>query len=154
MIPTNATSPVRLKPIAKGRAWGGTTFSHWKKFAAPATGELAIGESWEVSTDLQFPSFVTLQSKSKVTLNELLNQDAKRILGASIEKKYGPHSPLLLKWLNACDLLSVQLHPKNGNSLLKENECGKPESWLVLDVEKNGFVYFCRINNFNFCINE
>jgi mannose-6-phosphate isomerase len=48
---------------------------------------------------------------------------------------------LLLKWLEARDLLSVQLHPDNLNSFLKENECGKPEAWLVLNVEKEGFVY-------------
>ena len=70
-------------------------------------------------------------------MNELLKDKAQSILGLKIAEKYGNHSPLLLKWLNADDLLSVQLHPKNNNKLLKEDECGKPESWLVLDVEMN-----------------
>ena len=44
-----SAGPVQLQPIAKGRAWGGTTFASWNKFTAPAPGELAIGESWEVA---------------------------------------------------------------------------------------------------------
>ena len=136
-------SPFNFVPFKK-TPWGGKKISQLKKkYFNESISEIPnqIGESWEVSTDLNFPSYVTLNSNEKITLNELLKDKAQSILGLKIAEKYGNHSPLLLKWLNADDLLSVQLHPKNNNKLLKEDECGKPESWLVLDVEMNGFVY-------------
>jgi mannose-6-phosphate isomerase len=135
--------PFNFVPLKK-TPWGGKKISALKKKYFPNfTEEIPnqIGESWEVSTDFIFPSKISSQSKDKITLNDLLMSDANRILGASIAEKYGSHSPLLLKWLNADDLLSVQLHPKNGNPLLRSDECGKPESWLVLDVDQDGFVY-------------
>lgn len=124
--------------------WGGKKISLLKKkYFKEMNSEIPnlIGESWEVSTDLNYPSFVTLDSGKKVTFTELLKDNSAYILGEKISEKYGNHCPLLLKWLNADDSLSVQLHPKNGNKLLKSDECGKPESWLILDVEKNGSVY-------------
>ncbi|WP_186645544.1 type I phosphomannose isomerase catalytic subunit [Fluviispira vulneris] len=128
----------------KRTPWGGAKISALKKKYFPENNEKIpqnIGESWEVSTDEQFPSFVYLKNNEKVTLKSLLQNNAQAILGKNTSSKYGAHSPLLLKWLNANDLLSVQLHPNNGNSLLKSNECGKPESWLVLDTDEAGFVY-------------
>ena len=135
--------PFNFVPLKK-TPWGGKKISELKKRYFQDSSEKIpnrIGESWEISTDLNFPSKISSSLNEKITLNELLNSDAKRILGSSIAEKYGSHSPLLLKWLNADDLLSVQLHPKNGNPLLKNDECGKPESWLVLDVDQGGFVY-------------
>ncbi|KAB8029171.1 type I phosphomannose isomerase catalytic subunit [Fluviispira multicolorata] len=128
----------------KRTPWGGTKIPLLKQKYFPESKEnipQIIGESWEISTDEQFPSFVYLQNNEKVTLNHLLLHNSQEILGKKVAAQYGAHSPLLLKWLNADDLLSVQLHPKNGNPLLKSNECGKPESWLVLDVDKGGYVY-------------
>ncbi len=135
--------PFNFVPLKK-TPWGGKKISELKKRYFPeSSNEIPnqIGESWEVSTDLNYPSKISSQLEDKITLNELLKNDANRILGASIAEKYASHSPLLLKWLNADDLLSVQLHPKNGNPLLKSDECGKPESWLVIDVDQGGFVY-------------
>ncbi len=135
--------PFNFVPL-KNTPWGGKKISELKKRYFPElSNEIPnqIGESWEISTDLNFPSKISSRLEGKITLNELLKNDANRILGASIFEKYGSHSPLLLKWLDADDLLSVQLHPKNGNPHLKSDECGKPESWLVIDVDKEGFVY-------------
>ena len=121
MIHTNATSPVRLKPIAKGRAWGGTTFSHWKKFAAPATGELAIGESWEVA-DLPESiangcSLVDAGDGAGKTLHELVDLDTPGWMGRARLTAQG-RFPLLVKFLDAAEHLSVQVHPDETLSLI------------------------------------
>jgi mannose-6-phosphate isomerase len=100
-----------------------------------------IGESWEVSTDSQFPSKVETSPGRWENISSLLNTNADEILGHKITKKHGAHFPLLLKWLEANQNLSVQIHPSHDHPLLKEKECGKPEAWLVLNVEQNGFVY-------------
>jgi mannose-6-phosphate isomerase len=99
----------------------------------------SVGETWEVSTEPSFPSRVT--NRSNAILVDVLASEGSSILGTSVLQKYGNHCPLLLKWLHAAECLSVQLHPNHSNPKLKSNECGKPESWIVLDVEKDGFVY-------------
>ena len=98
-----------------------------------------IGESWEVSTE---PSFVSkVVSESNKLLTQVLEENAESILGKEVSSVFKGHCPLLLKWLHAQDTLSVQLHPNNSNSKLKADECGKPESWLVLDAAPGSFVY-------------
>ena len=122
--------------------WGGRAIAGIKKHHLEEILEewpSRVGESWEVSTDAQFPSQVT--EPLNMPLQTLLNEDADRILGSTVYKEFGAHSPLLLKWLHAQDVLSVQVHPRNGNPHLGVAECGKPESWLVLDCEPGGFVY-------------
>lgn len=142
--------PFNFVPLTR-TPWAGEQISRLKRKFFPENKDKIpelIGESWEVSTDAQFPSkiFISDQTQQElnsefISLNNLLNANAINILGEDTYKKYGAHFPLLLKWLEANDLLSVQLHPANSNPQLKENECGKPEAWLVLNVEKNGFVY-------------
>jgi mannose-6-phosphate isomerase len=101
-----------------------------------------IGESWEISTDPQFESFIKApQMWSQKSLVTFLQQHAAEFLGNGIFNTFGSHCPLLLKWLHAQDVLSVQLHPANGNPRLNSQECGKPESWLVLDTEPGGHLY-------------
>lgn len=135
--------PNNFVPITK-TPWAGKKIAQLKKkyfFNSPLNIPEFIGESWEVSTDEAFPSYISAAHNESVKLIDILQASPETILGEKIAKKYGAHSPLLLKWLNAADNLSVQLHPKNGNPLLKANECGKPESWLILDVEEYGAVY-------------
>lgn len=122
--------------------WGGSTISKIKSAHLPLkTGwPERIGESWEVSTDANFPSFVE-DNTGRTLLTEVIKKSPGKILGMKIAAEYGAHSPLLLKWLNAREDLSVQLHPNNKNPQLKAGECGKPESWLVMNAEKGGYVY-------------
>lgn len=104
-----------------------------------------IGESWEISTDAQFPSKITNAKKpsgENLYLTDILNSDPEFYLGFKIAKEFGSHCPLLLKWLNAKEPLSVQVHPKHSHPALKSNECGKPESWLVLNNGNDeGYVF-------------
>lgn len=118
--------PFNFIPIQKN-PWGGRWIAKLKKRYFSDMSESIpefIGESWEISTDRSAPSLVQ-KSENKVV---------------SLEEEVG-HVPLLLKWLHAQDVLSVQLHPPHHHALLKEDEGGKPEAWLVLDVESGGFVY-------------
>ena len=135
------TSPLNFVPFAR-TPWGGTLIADVKARGIGldrATLPSHVGESWEVSTDAQFPSRVA--SKDGKTLLEVLAADGRAILGESVARRYGSHCPLLLKWLHAAEVLSVQLHPENDNPLLAAGECGKPESWLVLEARPGGYVY-------------
>lgn len=135
--------PFNFVPFMK-TPWAGKKISILKQKYFPEFKENIpeiIGESWEISTDLHFPSYILNENQKHTKLTEVLNENPNSILGKGIAEKYGSHSPLLLKLLNANDNLSVQLHPRNGNPLLRDDECGKPESWLVLEVEEHGYVY-------------
>ncbi|MCA2959471.1 MAG: class I mannose-6-phosphate isomerase [Silvanigrellales bacterium] len=122
--------------------WAGHHIPRVKARGLGLPGELLpqrVGESWEVSTDTQFPSRVP--SHENRLLSDVLETHGASLLGASVLARYGNHCPLLLKWLHASDVLSVQLHPRNGHRCLAAHECGKPESWLVMAVEPGGHLY-------------
>ena len=135
--------PFNFVPLSR-TPWAGKQISDLKKnYFSKETNRIPnlIGESWEVSTDGQFPSKIKNEKNELVGLSDLLKLNPKFILGQESYGKYGSHFPLLLKWLEANDTLSVQLHPSNSNARLKQNECGKPEAWLVLNAEEGSFVY-------------
>jgi mannose-6-phosphate isomerase class I len=145
-------SAVRLSPFVKfdpynfvpvtRTPWAGALIGACKKRALPKPEHgwpARIGESWEVSTDAHFPSKVV---GDDVFLNQLIERNPAFYLGPGLSAIFGSHCPLLLKWLNAQEPLSVQVHPQHDHPLLKPNECGKPESWLILDnPHQAGFVF-------------
>ncbi|NBX17454.1 MAG: hypothetical protein EBR09_08835 [Proteobacteria bacterium] len=104
-----------------------------------------IGESWEISTDTEFPSKlheVHQTSGQPLFLTDLLREQPEYYLGKGIAAQFGSHCPLLLKWLNAKEPLSVQVHPKHTHPALRDNQCGKPESWLVLsNTFGEGYIF-------------
>lgn len=130
--------PFNFVPITR-TPWGGSAIPELKRrYFSAETLPARIGESWEVSTDSQFPSKVL---GTEQTLTALLHENPHSLLGAEVAARFGAHSPLLLKWLQASQVLSVQVHPDNKNPLLSAKECGKPESWLVLEAHNGAFVY-------------
>jgi mannose-6-phosphate isomerase class I len=128
--------------------WAGSYILEFKKKTYPDFKRVdPIGESWEVSTDPSFPSYVVGSSLpsshlDKKLLSEVIAAHPMETLGVELAKhSQGGSCPLLLKWLHAHLPLSVQVHPPHHHPLLQEGECGKPESWFVFDVEEGGFVY-------------
>ncbi len=125
--------------------WGGKKIIELKKKSMPHLVHLwpeRCGESWEISTDKNFPSSVVdANGNASDTFTALLEKNPIKLLGKKSVEFHSHFCPLLLKWLNAQEVLSVQLHPNNQHPSLKADECGKPESWLVLDTEPGGYVY-------------
>ena len=102
-----------------------------------------VGESWEISTGNSFPSRLRdrFEGFDRGTPLQSVLASRPALLGTSITSRVGAHSPLLLKWLHAQDVLSLQVHPARGDRRLQAHEEGKPESWLVMDVEEDGALY-------------
>lgn len=138
--------PYNFVPLAR-TPWGGDLIVKTKRqiLRGPAAGwPDRVGESWEISTDAAFPSRIRNLKNSTgdhILFSEALVDANEHYLGKKISEKYGAHCPLLLKWLNAKEPLSVQVHPTHTHPGLKPSECGKPESWLVLGRETIGHVY-------------
>jgi mannose-6-phosphate isomerase len=124
-----------LQPIAKGRTWGGATFVQWKKFKPPAADQLPIGESWELA---DLPESIQ-DGRSRVasgvgqgkTLHELLDRDTPAWMGRARLTPQG-RFPLLVKFLDAAEHLSVQVHPSEAFALANPTAHLKTETWFVL----------------------
>ncbi len=102
-----------------------------------------IGESWEISTGNAFPSRLRDSFPGFDPGTPLQDVLARHplLLGRKVTVAMGSHSPLLLKWLHASDVLSLQVHPAVGDPDLAVGQDGKPESWLVMDREPGGSLY-------------
>ena len=97
-----------------------------------------IGEAWEFSFDESFPSRV---KGTHQLLLDALTPIARSVFGKDELERVGCFSEILLKVIHAARPLSVQVHPDDSYKGLSANECGKPESWLVLDAKEGAGVY-------------
>lgn len=131
-------SPDLFTPLAR-TPWGGKTIARTFKSAfVKDPKNTIIGESWEISCDPAFPSQVLGE---KVSLADLIRQQPEKMLSPAYVKENGPNCDILVKLINAADPLSLQVHPTDDDPSLKPGECGKPESWLVLDAEPGSGLY-------------
>ena len=127
-------------PLARTPWAGKEIASEYKKNFNPNSQKL-IGESWEYSCSKDFPSKVVDSSQSKPLLRDLIDKNPEEILSKKQIELFGPKCNILVKLLNAMDYLSVQVHPSDSYEKLHQDECGKPESWLVLDAKPGCGLY-------------
>jgi mannose-6-phosphate isomerase len=133
--PRDPMSPMLLRPLAKGRAWGGTTFVQWGKFAASDAQPQAIGEAWELcdlpETIPQGCSMIESGAHAGQSLRAALRTDERRIMGRAHLSTHA-RFPLLVKFLDAAEPLSVQVHPSPDFAAAHAHAHLKTESWFVL----------------------
>ncbi|MCZ4696481.1 mannose-6-phosphate isomerase [Ancylomarina euxinus] len=126
--------PLKFTPIAKETIWGGNKLQQElnKDFAT----DKKIGESWEISgvpNDISIVSNGDLKGKN---LSELIQVYAGQLLGEKNAQKFGSEFPLLIKFIDANDVLSIQVHPDDNLAKERHNSFGKTEMWYVLGAEK------------------
>jgi len=129
--------PLRFAPIFQYRLWGGRRLANW--LSAPLPSGL-VGEAWLLSDRDDLPSRVTNGPLKGRTINTLLDEFPEQLMG-NLSKRF-PRFPLLLKLLDAREMLSVQVHPSDSDvRLLPAGETGKTEAWVVLETGKEGRIY-------------
>ncbi len=134
---TPALYPLRFEPIFQKRIWGGRRLEEW--LGRPLPGDEPIGEAWVLSDQGQHLSRVANGPLKGQTLRQLLEGFGERLLGAG---KRHDRFPLLLKFLDARETLSVQVHPDDRHThLLPPGQRGKTEAWVVLEAESGGRIY-------------
>lgn len=128
---------VKLKSIYKTYLWGGTKIRDTLK---KPTGELScIAESWEVSTHEAGRTTIEEGEFAGKTLNEYFDATGWDILGEYGKKRH--ELPVLVKYIDAHQNLSIQVHPKEAYARAHENDGGKNEIWFVIGAEKGAFIY-------------
>jgi mannose-6-phosphate isomerase len=129
--------PLRFEPIFKSALWGGRRLAEWIP-AAPADGPLA--EAWVLSDQGEHVSRVADGPLRGKSLRDLMGDSRDDLLGAAA----GRHEqfPLLLKFIDARDTLSVQVHPDDELARsLAGMPRGKTEAWVVLRAEPGSRIY-------------
>lgn len=129
--------PLQFDPILKDRIWGGTKLK--TDFNKPITSE-TTGESWELSTVSGDVSVISNGEYKGKSLTELIKSFPEEILGAEAYKKYGTEFPLLFKFLDARDDLSIQVHPNDELAKKRHNSFGKTEMWYVMQADENARI--------------
>jgi mannose-6-phosphate isomerase len=130
--------PLRFEPIYQYRLWGGRRLA--SLLAAPLPGEGPIGEAWILSDRDDHQSLVADGPLKGRTLSQLLAMFPEQVMGklAGRFRRF----PLLLKFLDARELLSVQVHPSDAHAdLLPAGETSKTEAWVVLESEPESRIY-------------
>lgn len=125
---------IRFEEAFFERIWGGHRLRNQLRLAAPA--DRPIGEAWLISDHDQHESVVAKGPWAGRTLHELLVNHRDYLLGTQARPTVHGRFPLLLKILDAADVLSVQVHPDDAAALaMNEPDVGKTEMWHVLDSE-------------------
>ena len=127
--------PLKFKKVFKEKIWGGNKFKTLLNMEIPKNTN--IGESWEVTCHKNGMSVVENGELSGRTLEELIDSYKDKLLGEEVYKKYGNKFPLLIKYLDVNDRLSVQVHPSDEYALRVEGEFGKSESWYIIDASED-----------------
>ena len=127
--------PLKFKPIYKEKIWGGRTLETKLNKKLP-NGKL-IGESWEISGVNGDESVVENGFLQGNTINELIEIYMGDLIGDKVYEKYGLEFPVLIKYIDANDKLSIQVHPDDQIAKKRHNAYGKTEMWYVINAEEN-----------------
>ena len=130
--------PLRFEPIYQYRLWGGRRLS--SLLAAPLPGDGPIGEAWLLSDRDDHQSQVANGPLKGQTIGKLMEEFRGQLMG-KLAPRYR-RFPLLLKFLDAQELLSVQVHPSDAHpELLPPGETGKTEAWVVIEANQGSRIY-------------
>ena len=130
--------PLLFEPIYQYRLWGGRRLANWLTEPLPSDGP--IGEAWILSDRDDHPSLVANGPLKGRTMHELMEQFPEQLLG-NLAERFN-RFPLLLKFLDARKMLSVQVHPSDAHTeLLPAGETGKTEAWVVLEAGRGSRIY-------------
>lgn len=130
----NILYPIKFKPILKDKIWGGEKLKSLlnKDSSLPNT-----GESWEISDVEGDTSIVMNGNLEGQSLKHLLSTFKSDLIGKKNYDQFGNKFPLLIKFIDAKEDLSIQLHPNDELAAKRHNSFGKTEMWYVMQADKD-----------------
>lgn len=143
--------PLKFIPIPSPRPWGGSALvkNLGKQFVQcdeegneTVIGEdVLLGESWELADMGKEDSVVQNGWLAGNTISEVMETYLERIVGENVFNHYGNQFPLLIKFLDINDKLSVQVHPNDEVAAERYDQLGKSEIWYVMDAKPGACIY-------------
>ena len=131
--------PLKFRPLFFDKIWGGHKI---EKLLEKNIGKIAnCGESWELSGIDGKESVVTNGYLADNTLPELVEVYMGDLVGEKVFDRCGNDFPLLVKFIDAQDDLSVQVHPDDELAKLRYGTNGKTEMWYVVDADEGSGLY-------------
>ena len=135
----NELYPLKFKPIIKDKVWGGNVLA--KLYNKQQNTLPNIGESWEISGVRGDLSVVANGFLAGNNIEELIEVYMDDITGDAVYKKFGNEFPLLIKFIEAREDLSIQVHPDDTLAKKRHKAYGKTEMWYVLENEPDAKIY-------------
>jgi mannose-6-phosphate isomerase len=129
--------PLQFEPILKERIWGGEKLK--TLLNKPITSAIT-GESWELSTVEGDVSVVANGEWKGKLLTEIINDSPDEILGTAVHARFGKQFPLLFKYLDAREDLSIQVHPNDELAKKRHNSFGKTEMWYIMQADDDARI--------------
>ena len=122
----------KFTPILKNTIWGGTKIAPFKNIQTQLR---KVGESWEISGVPGNETVVSGGPYAGRNLNDLVAEQKEALVGKANYERFGNEFPLLIKFIDARDDLSIQVHPTDEIAHRQGRERGKTEMWYLMPSE-------------------
>ena len=123
--------PLKFQPILKSTLWGGEKIIPFKHLDSNQT---QVGESWEISDVPGDESIVANGADAGKNLTQMVNEYKGALVGEANYNRFNGKFPLLIKFIDAQQDLSIQVHPNDELAMKRHNSMGKTEMWYVVDA--------------------
>lgn len=125
--------PLKFKPIFKEKLWGGQKI---KTILGKDFGDLPnCGETWELSGVQENISEISNGAFAGKKITDLVEEFTGDLVGASVYEKFGNEFPLLVKFIDAAQDLSIQVHPDDKLAKTRHDGTGKTEMWYIMNAD-------------------
>lgn len=129
--------PLKFKPILKSTIWGGNKIIPFKHLDCQ---QEQVGESWEISDVKGDESIVANGSDAGKNLTEMVNEYKEKLVGKENYARFNGKFPLLIKFIDAQQDLSIQVHPNDELAMKRHNSMGKTEMWYVIGATEGAHL--------------
>ena len=134
--------PIKFKPRVKERIWGGKAILERKgKAVSRLAKDKLYGESWDLSSVKGDVSVVANGMLKGNNLEEIIEVYMGELVGEQNFERYGLEFPLLIKYLDCNDRLSVQVHPDDALAEERHGSFGKTEAWYIAECKEGAAIY-------------
>ncbi len=130
--------PLKFKALLKQTIWGGDKIIPFKHLDDHLEN---VGESWEISGVPGNETVVADGDYAGKKLNELVIEQKDKLVGKANYERFGDEFPLLIKFIDARQDLSIQVHPTDEIAKRQGKERGKTEMWYIMDSDKDAKLY-------------
>lgn len=129
----NELMPLKFRTIFKEKIWGGQKIKEvlGKDFSPLEN----CGETWELSGVHGNVSIVEGGPFDGQSLQDLLDTYQEKLVGKKVFQRFGNEFPLLIKFIDAAEDLSIQVHPNDELAKQRHNSFGKTEMWYILQAD-------------------